>query len=74
MSGSRYAGMVLAAAFLLALAGCSIGPKCQPPAMPAPAAYKESPSQFKETDGWKIAQPSRRCYAANGGRSLRIQS
>ena len=26
--------------------------------MPAPAAYKESPSQFKETDGWKVARPS----------------
>src|SRR5216684_6170040 len=25
---------------------------------PAPAVYKESPTQFKETDGWKVAQPS----------------
>ena len=58
MSGLRYAGIVLPAAFLLVLAGCSIGPKYHPPTMPAPAAYKESPSQFKETDGWKVAQPS----------------
>jgi len=58
MSGLRLAGIVLLATFLFALAGCSIGPKYRPPAMPPPAAYKESPSQFKETDGWKVAQPS----------------
>jgi NodT family efflux transporter outer membrane factor (OMF) lipoprotein len=58
MSGFRYAGIVLSAAFLLALAGCSIGPKYKPPAVTAPEAYKESPTQFKETDGWKVAQPS----------------
>src|SRR6266404_8630441 len=47
------------AALFLALAGCSIGPKYHPPAAPAPAAaYKESPTQFKETEGWKVAQPS----------------
>jgi NodT family efflux transporter outer membrane factor (OMF) lipoprotein len=57
MSSLRYP-IVLPATLLLALAGCSIGPKYQPPVMPAPAAYKESPSQFKETDGWKVAEPS----------------
>src|SRR5258707_7321016 len=45
-------------AFVLALAGCSIGPKYPPPVASAPAVYKESPTQFKETDGWKVAQPS----------------
>ncbi len=50
--------IVLPPTMILVLAGCSIGPKYQPPAMPAPAAYKESPSQFKETDGWKVAAPS----------------
>lgn len=39
------------------LAGCNVGPKYVPPAMTAPAAYKESPTQFKETAGWKVAQP-----------------
>ncbi len=48
----------LSAAFLLALTGCSIGPKYHPPVTSAPAVYKESPTQFKETDGWKVAQPS----------------
>src|SRR6266403_2079501 len=58
MSVFRYAGIVLPATFLLALAGCSIGPTYHPPTTPAPAVYKESPSQFKETEGWKVAQPS----------------
>jgi NodT family efflux transporter outer membrane factor (OMF) lipoprotein len=58
MSGFRYAAIALPATFLLVLAGCSIGPKYQPPAAPAPALYKESPSQFKETGDWKVAQPS----------------
>jgi len=48
----------LSAAFLLALVGCSISPKYHPPVAPAPSVYKESPTQFKETDGWKVAQPS----------------
>ena len=45
-------------ALFLALAGCSIGPKYHPPVTSAPPVYKESPTQFKETDGWKVAQPS----------------
>jgi len=48
-----------AAAFLLILSGCAVGPKYHPPAPPAPAAvYKESPTQFKENEGWTVAQPS----------------
>jgi NodT family efflux transporter outer membrane factor (OMF) lipoprotein len=39
------------------LAGCNVGPKYIPPAMTAPPAFKESPTQFKESDGWKVAQP-----------------
>ncbi len=39
------------------LAGCNVGPRYHPPAETAPAAFKESPTQFKETDGWKVAQP-----------------
>lgn len=39
------------------LAGCNVGPKYIPPTATAPAAFKESPSQFKESDGWKVAQP-----------------
>jgi NodT family efflux transporter outer membrane factor (OMF) lipoprotein len=39
------------------LAGCNVGPKYRPPTATAPAVYKESPDQFKEVDGWKVAQP-----------------
>lgn len=43
--------------FCIALAGCNVGPKYQPPVATAPQAYKESPTQFKEADGWKVAEP-----------------
>jgi NodT family efflux transporter outer membrane factor (OMF) lipoprotein len=39
------------------LAGCNVGPKYVPPAMTAPPAFKESPAQFKESEGWTVAQP-----------------
>jgi NodT family efflux transporter outer membrane factor (OMF) lipoprotein len=43
----------------LCLAGCTVGPKYHTPAAPAPAAdYKESPTQFKDTGGWMVAQPA----------------
>ena len=48
-----------AAALLLILPACVVGPKYHPPAPPAPAAvYKESPTQFKETGDWTVAQPA----------------
>lgn len=47
-----YAGVLCAM-----LAGCNVGPKYLPPAATAPPAFKESPAQFKETEGWKVAQP-----------------
>ena len=48
-----------AAALLLVLSGCVVGPKYHPPAPQAPApAYKESPSNFKENEGWTVAQPA----------------
>jgi len=39
------------------LAGCNVGPKYAPPAMTAPPAFKESPTLFKESGGWTVAQP-----------------
>jgi NodT family efflux transporter outer membrane factor (OMF) lipoprotein len=52
------ASSALSAAMLCSLlAGCNVGPKYIPPAATAPAAYKESPTQFKESDGWTVAQP-----------------
>ncbi len=47
------------AALLLSLSGCMVGPKYHPPAPQAPAGpYKESPTQFKESGGWTVAQPA----------------
>lgn len=55
--------MMLGSAFLLALAafvsGCRVGPPYHAPAPPAVTApnYKESPVNFKDVDGWKVASP-----------------
>jgi NodT family efflux transporter outer membrane factor (OMF) lipoprotein len=45
---------------LLLIAGCRVGPKYQVPSATVtapPASYKESPRQFADSDGWKVAQP-----------------
>src|ERR1700733_9835858 len=44
----------------LFLTGCLVGPKYHVPpatAQAPPVAYKESPTQFQDTDGWKVALP-----------------
>jgi NodT family efflux transporter outer membrane factor (OMF) lipoprotein len=47
------------AALVIALCGCTVGPKYHPPSAPPPApSYKESPTHFKEAEGWKVAQPN----------------
>src|ERR1700720_2175445 len=48
------------AAALLVMSGCVVGrPKYPAPSPQAPAAaYKESPSQVKETGNWTVAQPA----------------
>ena len=55
-------GMIrlLAAALLLILSGCAVGPKYHPPAPPqAPASvYKESPTNFTDSGAWTVAQPA----------------
>ena len=45
------------AVFCALLAGCNVGPRYLPPAITAPPAFKESPTQFKESGGWTVAQP-----------------
>jgi NodT family efflux transporter outer membrane factor (OMF) lipoprotein len=42
---------------LLLLTGCMIGPKYVKPDVPSAPAFKES-SEWKEGDGWKVAQPN----------------
>ena len=43
----------------LASGGCMVGPRYQQPTVATPAVpnYKESPINFKDADGWKVAQP-----------------
>jgi NodT family efflux transporter outer membrane factor (OMF) lipoprotein len=49
--------LCLALTFSL-LPGCVVGPKYHPASVPTPPAYKElTPADFKDTDGWKLAQP-----------------
>ncbi len=45
--------------FLALLAGCRVGPPYHAPAPPAVTApnYKESPVNFQDTNGWKVASP-----------------
>jgi NodT family efflux transporter outer membrane factor (OMF) lipoprotein len=39
------------------LTGCTVGPKYHPPTVQPPAAYKESPANFKDAGPWTVAQP-----------------
>ncbi|HZD47114.1 MAG TPA: hypothetical protein VE178_00090 [Silvibacterium sp.] len=50
---------LLALALTGILCGCLPGPKYQKPSAPVATApaYKESPANFKDADGWKVAQP-----------------
>jgi len=42
---------------MLVLAGCNPAPKYVRPPATTPLAYKEAPAQFKEGQGWKLADP-----------------
>src|ERR1700761_3929647 len=54
----RFVVAVVAYAVLLVLCSCNPAPKYARPPVNAPQAFKESaPPQFKEGDGWKVAQP-----------------
>jgi len=42
----------------LVLCGCTVGPKYHRPDVTTPTAFKElTPADYKDTDGWKVAQP-----------------
>jgi NodT family efflux transporter outer membrane factor (OMF) lipoprotein len=59
-AGLRALAIPCAAIVSLALGGCRIGPKYNPPAVPAPPAFKESsPSAYKNTlpGAWQPARP-----------------
>lgn len=60
MNNLRFSLAICPTLATLLLAGCMVGPKYHTPpavAQAPPATYKESPTQFQDTDGWKVAQP-----------------
>jgi NodT family efflux transporter outer membrane factor (OMF) lipoprotein len=60
MTNLRWTIAICPAVTALLLAGCMVGPKYHTPPAVAQApstTYKESPTQFQDTDGWKVAQP-----------------
>jgi NodT family efflux transporter outer membrane factor (OMF) lipoprotein len=60
MTNFRFTIAICPALTALLLTGCMVGPKYHTPpavAQAPPATYKESPTQFQDTDGWKVAQP-----------------
>jgi len=56
-SGNTFSARFGPALVLCALSGCTVGPKYHPPVTQTPPVYKESPEQFKETEGWTAAKP-----------------
>jgi NodT family efflux transporter outer membrane factor (OMF) lipoprotein len=62
MTNLRLKFAVCPAIMTLLLTGCMVGPKYHAPSPSAtatapPASYKESTTQFQDTEGWKVAQP-----------------
>jgi NodT family efflux transporter outer membrane factor (OMF) lipoprotein len=56
---ASFAIRLSAAALSFMLSGCVVGPKYRRPETPGLAtAYKESPAQLKEAEGWTVAQPA----------------
>ena len=49
--------LISAAALLLLTEGCMVGPKYSRSSAPTAPAFKES-LEWKEGDGWKVAQPN----------------
>ena len=59
MKGRAHLTLWSAAAVVVTLSGCTVGPKYHPPSAPPPApSYKQPPAQYKEIEGWKVAQPN----------------
>jgi NodT family efflux transporter outer membrane factor (OMF) lipoprotein len=52
---------------LAVMAGCVVGPRYHPPTSSVPAApsYKESPANFQDTEGWKVASPQEAMLRGN---------
>jgi NodT family efflux transporter outer membrane factor (OMF) lipoprotein len=62
----KYFRISLFSIALALLAGCSVGPKYARPSVPVTPAYKEPPpDSFKESNGWKAAQPEDQSLRGN---------
>jgi NodT family efflux transporter outer membrane factor (OMF) lipoprotein len=58
MTPYRLRASICLAVIACLLAGCLLSPKYRTPFSETPAAYKElTPADFKNTEGWKVAQP-----------------
>jgi NodT family efflux transporter outer membrane factor (OMF) lipoprotein len=54
----RHCIFAIAFSVTLSLSGCMVGPKYVKPTAPTAPGFKEQPPEsFKESDGWKTAQP-----------------
>jgi NodT family efflux transporter outer membrane factor (OMF) lipoprotein len=62
VAGLRYAATGIIALLLvllvIALAGCTVGPKYVRPSTPTPATYKEQPAPSQGPDQWQPANPA----------------
>jgi NodT family efflux transporter outer membrane factor (OMF) lipoprotein len=63
---NRMFAFAIAGSIGLFLSGCMAGPKYAKPTVPMAPAFKEQPpDSFKESDGWKPAQPSNQALRGN---------
>lgn len=59
MKRTRSTWMIAVSVLTASLAGCRVGPDYVRPAAPLAPEFKEAlPTNFKASDGWKVAQPS----------------
>jgi NodT family efflux transporter outer membrane factor (OMF) lipoprotein len=62
----RHSTFAIACSISLFLSGCMVGPKYVKPTVPMAPGFKEQPPEsFKESDGWKTAQPSDQTLRGN---------
>ena len=63
----KMSSTMAAALICLSLAGCTPGPKYHKPSAPVAAApnYKESPVNFQDAEGWKVASPQDQMLRGN---------
>jgi NodT family efflux transporter outer membrane factor (OMF) lipoprotein len=62
----RHLAFVAVCSVSLLLSGCMVGPKYVKPTVPMASGFKEQPPEsFKESDGWKQAQPADQTLRGN---------